>query len=295
TGLSGMLGSNLARHCAAAGLSVSGISHRRRLNWPGVRQATADIAEPNYTAGLEPFASGLAIHCAAATDVDWCEKNEAETFRLNVEATGRLAAEAAQAGWRFVYISTDSVFDGSRGNYSERDTPRPVNVYARSKLAGEQAALAAGPDALIVRTNFYGLGGWNRGLAEWLLQQLSASARINGFDDVVFSPLFVGDLCPLILELARAGVRGVVHVGSADSCSKYEFAIRMGRAFGLDTSVVTRSALGAWPRVAQRPLNTSLNVSKARGMLGRDLPSIEQGIQKFREIAAEYPTPVLMA
>ena len=259
---------------------------------PGVREIAADITEPGYTPALQPNMSGCLIHCAAATDVDWCEQNEAEAFQLNVEASRRLAAAAKRSGWRFVYISTDSVFDGRSGNYHESDVPQPLNAYARSKLAGEQAAAAEAPDTLIIRTNFYGLGGGKLGLAGWVMERLSAGAPINGFDDVVFSPLFVGDLCGLILELAGTGQTGVFHVGSTDRCSKYEFAIRMGQAFGLNASLVAHSALGLLPRTAERPLNTSLNISKAMRALGRDLPTIEQGIQKFREIAAQHRTHV---
>ncbi|HLG95731.1 MAG TPA: sugar nucleotide-binding protein [Bryobacteraceae bacterium] len=128
TGLSGMLGASLASCCVHAGMGVSGVSYRSKLGIPGVSEDTADITAADYQPALIEAASGLIIHCAAATDVDWCERNEAAAFRLNVEVSGRLAAAAAKSGWRFVYISTDSVFDGCHGDRCESDVPNPVHV-----------------------------------------------------------------------------------------------------------------------------------------------------------------------
>ncbi len=283
TGLSGLLGLNLARICAAAGLPVSGIVHHHSVSIPGVCQIKADLRAGNYDLEL-PGRNGWLIHCAAATGLDWCEQNEAGALAINVDATRRLAAQAARSGWRFIYISTDSVFDGARGEYREEDVPASLNVYARTKLAGEQAALAEAPGALIIRTNFYGRGDGKLSLAEWLLERLSAGARVDGFDDVIFSPLFAGDLAALILKLIAGGHTGVFHLGACDHCSKYEFAVKIARAFELDPSLVARSSLRSSTLVARRPLNTSLDIRKVGRALGRPLPSVDEGIQKFRSV-----------
>jgi dTDP-4-dehydrorhamnose reductase len=283
TGLSGLLGSNLARLCAAAAIPVAGIVHRRTSSIPGVCQMTADLCAANYKLKLEAR-SGWVIHCAAATDLDWCEQNEAGALAINVEATRRLAAQATRSGWRFLYISTDSVFHGARGQYREEDVPAPLNVYARSKLAGEKAALAEAPDALIIRSNFYGQNG-GANLAEWLLNRLSAGARVNGFDDVIFSPLFVNDLAALLLKLAAGGQSGLFHLGASNHCSKYDFAVKIARAFQLDTSLVARSSIESCAHVAKRPLNTSLDIRKAVRALGCNLPTVDEGIRTFRSTA----------
>ncbi len=293
TGLSGLLGSNLAHTCVAAGFPASGIIHQHTVNILGVSQVAADLSAA-YDLALEGVGErGFLIHCAAATNVDWCEQNEAKARLINVEATRRLASQATRSGWRFVYISTDSVFDGARGEYSEDDVPEPLNVYARSKLDGEQAALAEAPDALIIRTNFY---GQNRAaklsLAEWLLDRLSAGARIDGFADVIVSPLFVNDLASLILKLALTGQTGVFHLGASDHCSKYDFAMKIARVFGLDTSLVTRSSIQSFPLVAKRSLNTSLDTVKAARALGCKLPTVNEGIQRFRRISKPIASQV---
>jgi dTDP-4-dehydrorhamnose reductase len=132
------------------------------------------------------------VHCAAATNVDWCESHPVECMRVNAEAAGALARAARSIGARLVYISTDSVFDGVSGGYRETDPVSPVNHYARSKASGESAVLDEIPDALVLRTNIY---GWNlqskHSLAEWALARLEGGEVVPGFRDVSFSPLLV--------------------------------------------------------------------------------------------------------
>jgi len=125
-----------------------------------------------------------------------------------------------------VYISTDSVFDGTRGYYSETDEPRPLNVYARSKLAGERAVLAELPDALIVRTVLY---GWNRrpkhSLAEWMLFALESGSEVQGFDDAgILADPGKRSGQPVARACGAAGT-GVCHVAASEACTKFEFAV----------------------------------------------------------------------
>ena len=133
---------------AGLGLPVSGIDR-------GVCDLTDAAGTTRVVREIEP---SCIIHTAAVTHVDWCESHPEETWRANVEASRTLAQIARRIGAGMVYISTDSVFDGARGYYGEADEPGPLNVYARSKLAGERAVLAEAPDALVVRTVIY---GWN--------------------------------------------------------------------------------------------------------------------------------------
>ena len=125
-----------------------------------------------------------------------------------------MASAAARCGTKIVYISTDSVFDGARGGYREQDEPHPLNVYAKSKLAGEKAVAALCDNPLIVRTNIF---GWNvqprLTLAEWVIQSLSEGGRIPGFTDIIFSPLLVNDLARLVGDMLNGGLKGIYHVG----------------------------------------------------------------------------------
>jgi dTDP-4-dehydrorhamnose reductase len=278
TGAAGLLGANLRRDYAELGLLVSGIE-----------RGTCDLTDAAKTrravSGIE---AGCIIHCAALTQVDWCESHPEETWQNNVEASRTLAQVARQIGARMVYISTDSVFDGSRGYYSETDEPHPLNVYARSKLAGERAVLAEVPDALVVRTVIY---GWNlrpkHSLAEWVLSRLESGLEVPGFDDSVFSPILVNDLGSLLLKLVERKVSGICHVAASEACTKFEFARAVAGLFGFDPEQVRRASLRSAAIIARRPLNTSLDTSFVSRLLGEDLPGVRQGLARFRSAAKE--------
>jgi dTDP-4-dehydrorhamnose reductase len=223
------------------------------------------------------------LHCAALTDVDYCEDHPDEAERINVEMSRLLAEAAGQVGAGFAYISTDSVFDGKRGGYSEDDAPNPLNVYAATKLKGEEAVRSALPRALILRTNFY---GWSlqhkQSLSEWVIERLEARDPFPGFQDVVFNPLLVNDLSSLVIEMMDRGLHGLYHLGCDRPCSKYEFAVALARVFGLDASIVVPGFLEARPMRATRPRSTWLRTDRVREALGRPVPGLEEGLRRLR-------------
>lgn len=211
------------------------------------------------------------IHCAALTDVDYCETHIKEAMTVNNYATVKLFECASKLGIKFIYISTDSVFDGTRGNYNEYDLINPLNIYASSKVADL-------PNALIIRTNFF---GFESGLAKWAIDKLKSGKRINGFTDVIFSPLFVNDLAKLILDMIENNLTGIYHAGSSDSCSKYEFLRLVANEFSLDGDLVNPISIDEVRLIAKRPKNTSLDSTKLQNMLGCKLPTIKEGVKRM--------------
>jgi dTDP-4-dehydrorhamnose reductase len=188
TGASGLLGANLLLTASRLGYEGAGITHRHMLRIPGVTVLSANLADEAVARKLiSELKPTSIIHCAAATNVDWCEDHPQEAERINVDASRWLAEIACQLQAHFVYISTDSVFDGERGDYREEDEPAPVNVYAQTKLLGERAVLGINPAALVARVNIYGWNVQNKlSLAEWILAQLRAGEVVPGFTDVFF-------------------------------------------------------------------------------------------------------------
>ena len=196
-----------------------------------------------------------------------------------------LATVAAHFGSQFVYISSDSVFDGTRGGYAEEDDVAPVNAYARSKLEGEIAVRSASPDSLVVRTNIY---GWNMqpkaSLAEWILSRLEAGSEVPGFQDVVFCPILVNDLGEVILEMLGRRLTGLFHVAGSEACSKYEFALRLAGMFGLDRGLVRPTSVEHSALRAPRPKNTSLCTARVGRALDRPMPSLDAGLERFKAL-----------
>ena len=182
-----------------------------------------------------------------------------------------------QGDRRLVFISTDSVFDGTRGHYRESDMPGPLNAYARSKLAAERVVETI-RNGLAIRTNFFGRNPRGAGLAEWLLRELGSGREITGFADVVFSPLHCVEAADLVVALATTEATGVLHLGASDAVSKLDFALLVADRFGLDRSLVRSGNLADGDLAAARPLDTSLVSERASALLRRALPTVADGV-----------------
>lgn len=274
TGAQGMLGSAFLRFAPTAMIGAS-----RRTTGPLAFDITDREAVESAFQRVRP--SGV-IHCAAFANVDGCEADPDGAREVNVLGTSNVAAAATRCGAWVVYVSTDSVFDGSGDPYSESDPPCPINIYSVTKLEGERRIRDLCPQHLIIRTNFYGyrdLGG--KSLGEWLVRELSQGRTLGGFTNVYFNPLFVDQVVELIHEIWSSGTRGVVHLGSGGTCSKYQLAREIAGHCGFDASLVEPALLDSVKLAAPRPLNTTLNTGLASRSLSRNMPSRESGLAEF--------------
>ena len=200
------------------------------------------------------------INCAAYTDVDGCETNVETAMQVNGEGVAHLALATREIGARLVHVSTDYVFDGSKGTpYVEDDAPCPLGVYGESKLAGELNA-GFNPDHLIVRTQWlYGFHGKN--FVETMLRLAVEKDEIAVVDDQVGSPTWTVDLAQAVLALLKSGHRGIYHAANAGFCSWNGFAQAIFEEAGLPVKVhgMTTDELN---RPARRPLYSTLDCSK---------------------------------
>jgi dTDP-4-dehydrorhamnose reductase len=286
TGASGLLGSNILVAARDKNMDACGQYWEHLLNVPGTTSYKLDLRDFDSTRRVLGMIKPKAvIHCAAATNVDWCEDHPQEANLMNSDVAASLAEAANSHGTRFVHVSTDAVFDGKRGNYSEHDATGPINVYAESKLQGEQGVLKAHPEALIVRVNIY---GWNAqpktSIAEWVLRELSAGKHVPGFIDVWFCPTLVNDLAEIIFEMVERGLNGIYHVAGSEKISKYDFARKVAETFNFDpTAIVPTRMADAKLRAARSP-DMSLDTGKLRQALGRSLPDVGSGLLRFRQL-----------
>jgi dTDP-4-dehydrorhamnose reductase len=292
TGATGLLGLNLSLLAARQGQTVTGLVNTRSLQGVpfDVRQVNLLDREPALQA-IEASRPEAIIHCAAIASINAAEQQPDLAQRLNAEVPGWLAEAAKRWNVPFVHISTDAVFNGETGNYTEEDAVDPLSVYARTKLAGEQAVQAANPDAAIVRTVFYGwsLSG-RRSLAEFFFNELEAGEQMKGFTDLRFCPLYVEDLAQALLEIIEKKLSGIYHVVGPDQLSKYDFGVRIAERFGLDPDLITPVSMNGLDRGAPRSLNLTLNSGKIEQALGHPLPGLTAGLDRFYERwQADYP------
>jgi len=234
-----------------------------------------DLAQPEPE-GMDRWRSDVVIHAAAVTDVDLCETDPELAVAVNVTGASRVVELARRWDARLLYLSTDSVFDGLRGRYADTDQPTPVNVYGRTKLAGEGRALAVA-GALVVRFNVVS----PERLTYWILASAESGKPIRTFEDVRFNPVEVADLVPILVGLVESGLAGVYHAGSDLTVSKADYAELLVRHAGLaNRAVITRVRLADYPMRAARPFDTSLQVSAA--VLGLfPMPDLEAAIRRL--------------
>lgn len=242
-----------------------------------------DLGEPGpFRALLERTRPRWVIHCAALTDVDACESDPGSAFTVNAVVAGQVAAAAAAVDAGIIYISTDAFWD-SAGPHRENDVTAPLNIYTITKLVGEDAVQGANPRSLVIRTNIF---GWSpvrrRKLAEWILGELEAGHDVPGFSDVCFNPLLANDLADILFELTDRSVTGLYHVASSDIVTKYAFAVALAKEFGFDPTRVKAASIAATTPRALRPRDTSLDVSRVSQLLGRTLPTVEEGLRGLR-------------
>ena len=234
-----MLGLNLALEAAQAH-RVFGVAHSAALHTEAFTVLQADLLAPGAVERLlDQTQPDWVIHCAALAVLDACEANPPLARQLNTELPALLAQHVARGGARLLHVSTDAVFDGRRGGYTEDDPPNPLSVYARTKLEGEHRVLAIDPQAIVARVNLFGwsLSG-KRSLAEFFFNNLTAGKPVMGFTDVYFCPLLANDLAQVFLAMLAQELQGLYHVVSGECLSKYDFGVRLAQLFGLDANLI---------------------------------------------------------
>ena len=204
-----------------------------------------------------------AIFCVGGmTNVDACEDSPEVAFAANASGPGVLAAYARKRAARFVYFSTEYVFDGSvehGGPYLETDVPRPLNVYGRSKLDGEHAVLDANPDALVVRTTVvYGLDPREKNYLYTLMRNLALGVTMRVPEDQISTPTYNRDLVGATFGLLESGASGIFHVCGPQRMDRLTFARTIASALQLDASLLAGVSTAALGQRATRPLGAGL-------------------------------------
>jgi dTDP-4-dehydrorhamnose reductase len=230
------------------------------------------------------------IHTAALTDVDRCEREQELATRVNQDATKTLSDSARKAGAFMLYVSTDYVFDGATGMYTEESEPNPVNFYGLTKLKGELSVKSSGAEFCIARGSvIYGAhpAAGKANFALWIADKLRNGEHVRVLEDQYVSPTLNLSLAAMILEAVERRMTGTFHLAGASRVSRLEFARALADTLGLDVTLIDPARMEEmrWP--AKRPKDSSLDVSKASSsltskplLLADALPRLKQGIGK---------------
>jgi dTDP-4-dehydrorhamnose reductase len=269
TGAAGMLGSDLLPALRERGHEAVGLS-RRELDITDSRAIEAALAA---------HSPECVINCAAWTDVDAAESDEAGANRLNDHAASALAAAASGIGASFVFISTDYVFNGAAGApYVESDPTDPIGAYGRSKLGGETSVAVVNPRSYIVRTSWlYGRHGKN--FVETMLGLANTEPEVLVVSDQTGCPTYTVHLAAGLAELIETGDFGIHHIAGSGQCSWFEFAQEIFDQAGADTNVMAATT-EMLARPAPRPAWSVLRSERRNPIV---LPHWRRGLAEYLE------------
>jgi dTDP-4-dehydrorhamnose reductase len=285
TGANGLVGSRVCDLLAQSSDSVTGIGRGPRRvsgSWP---YEPGDLADAESVAEqFAAFRPEAVIHCASAADVDGCERDRDGAFADNVCVTGHVATAARKAGAHLVHASTDYLFDGTAGPYSEEDRTSPRGTYALTKQMAEQAVqILAGRWTIARLSAVYGWpGGRRANFGSWLVSTLKRGEQVRLFEDQFLSPSLALNVAEMLVELARRQLDGVWNICGAEVVNRVTFGQQLCRAFGFDPALIVPVKLDESQLLAPRPKQGGLRVTKALEALTAKPLSLNDSLQRFR-------------
>ncbi|MFH1999277.1 MAG: SDR family oxidoreductase [Planctomycetota bacterium] len=291
TGASGLLGTHISARLGTQGYSVFAAYSRHPehvqngLNSLNIRLLHLDLTRPSSVeAAFRTAAPHAVVHVAAMADLSPCEQDKALARTINIDATAEIAKYCNKTNTRLIFLSTDQVFDGSKGNYSEEDRPNPIHEYGFTKAEAEKEVLAkAQALSTIVRVALvYGRSPTGRrSCSEQVVYALRNNERLRLFTDEIRNPVYAEDVASAIAELmVYTRPLPYLHLGGPDTVSRYEIGRATALAFGLDPDKIEAVRQKDMNLPTPRPKDLSLNTSLAKKLLASPPRPLAQGLQE---------------
>jgi len=290
TGSNGLLGQKLVQKLAGEN-GVDVIATARGENrlpvTEGYTYVSLDITD--QTSVNEVFGQhspDVVIHTAAMTNVDQCETEKEECWKLNVTATEYLLEAAEKSGSFFVHLSTDFIFDGADGPYTEDAEANPVSFYGWSKYAAEKLVIHSKVKWAIARTILvYGIAHdmSRSNIILWVKNSLESGKAINVVNDQWRTPTLAEDLADGCILIARQRAEGIFNISGKDLLNPYQMAVMTADYFGLDKSLINKTDGSQFKQTAKRPARTGFILDKPVKVLGYDPKSFQEGIAFLAE------------
>ncbi len=292
-GASGYTGYTVAKFAAKI-FNIYGTYNERPISIPDIEKMLPldKTKEKNVKYIFDKIEPEIVIDCSALQNAIFCENNFIEAWKTNVLGTLNVARSCLSNRSKMIYISTDYVFDGQKGNYKESDIPKPINTYGKTKSMAEHIVKYYLSNYAILRPAV--LYGWmpkdligrpsssrrNDTFAEWVFESLSSGKAINLYTDQKNNSTFINNLAESIIEIGSSpSLTGIFHTCGKDCLSRYDQGIQIAEATNLDKSLI--SPVKTVDKILKRPLNLCLNTSKTESQLRTPLLTYKEGIQKM--------------
>ncbi len=284
TGGSGLLALNWAvkdRDVFNVSLGI----HKQGINLKGVQASPLNL---ECISTIEKFLDDLrpswVVHGAGLTSVEECELNPELASYVNVTLAQNMAIACAKLKIPLIHISTDHLFSGHQALVDENCLVAPVNIYGKTKAKAEQLVLEAYPEALVIRTNFYGWGtSYRQSFSDVVINALRSKQRISLFQDVYYTPILAEVLVEVIHKLVGQRASGIFNVVGNDRVSKYDFGLRLANEFDLDGHLIDPDQLKNRPFLVQRPYDMSLSNQKITNFLDASVGGLDQHLMRLKQ------------
>lgn len=285
TGANGLLGQKIVEFCIARKIDFYATSAGENRNpaCPNSHYSVMDITAKGEVENLiKRILPSHIIHTAAITNVDYCQLNPDECEKVNNEASIFLASICDRMNIHFQFLSTDFVFDGESGNYSEEDDVNPISIYGQSKANTERFLIESkNKNWSIIRTIIvYGKGNnlSRSNLIIWAKESLENSVEMKIIDDQYRAPTFVDDLANACIEVVLKGRTGVFNISGPITISIFEIVEKIAAHFNYSMSKVSRISSKELDQPAKRPPKTGFNLAKAKKELNYSPRTIEESL-----------------
>lgn len=283
TGSNGLLGQKLVDYCLRNSIVFLATSkgENRYSKCPDDSYMKMDItSREEVVQVMRDFNPTHVIHTAAMTNVDQCEKEPDNCQEVNVNAVGILVEACNSINAHFQLLSTDFIFDGEKGNYSEDDEPNPLSVYAKSKVDAEEIVKTNSTTSWsIVRTIIvYGKGEnlSRSNIVLWAKGALETGDPLSIVDDQFRAPTYADDLAAGCMGIIENNEKGVFHISGPETMSIFDLVIRIAKHFNLNTDKISRVSSSTLNQAAKRPPKTGFDLSKAYEKIDYKPHSLEE-------------------
>jgi len=222
----------------------------------------------------------LIINCSGIANVEKCEENRKNAFKINTLFPERLAKLSLKYSIKLVHISTDHLFDGRKPFRKESDITSPQNYYGLSKLNADLKILDCNSNSLIIRTNFFGKGTKDRtSFSDYIINNLVSKSNIYLFEDMFFTPIHINILIDTIIKLFELNLDGIFNVVSSERISKYDFGIKIADKLNFNKKYILRGKLRERKDLEKRPFDLSLSNEKIRNIVDKSTLEIDKQIE----------------
>ncbi len=293
-GISGLTGYKLATLSSNV-YEVYGTYNKRQVTIENCETSQLDKTDKRNTYSLiMEIKPDVIIECSALHNVDYCETHQEETWNVNVEAPVYIANLCKEINSRFIYISTDYVFDGKAKHYNEQSKTNPLNYYGISKLKAEESIANLGISYAIARTSL--VFGWNPGELKgqtsssgktmnfviWALNKLRNGDSLKVVTDQYSTPTLADNLAEYLLALADSNIIGIFHTVGKECVNRYDFTLKIAEIFNIKKELISPVSSEMFKQIANRPMRCCLDTNKSQQLLNVTPLSTEEALLRMK-------------